>query len=428
MRVSMPSPAPTFTPARDPRRAPPHQRAADPATTRASATLRASAYVHPPVPPAGQGRFLPYMVPPVFLPPAPMVSKPRPMHVARPSPGAFAGAGKGPSARTCRFGDACFSRKCKFAHPGGPLCKFGSRCNRGDACSYRHLKQAPWRHSHAVRAALQEVRRGRDPKSWVGDTSQSISLLLENIVRPLAAFANTGSRAALADAWRNIRCVLVFDESASELRFSAHCQHLSKRYEGKASSAHPFHPTWDTTHEVRFGVSTTPSLETILWRHEIIHRLVHKHQDLSEGLSGFSSVSVHLVFHGCSTVERAEDIARNGFANMATKNQGYYGAGMYFTYDLEQARRSYGPVVLVCLVGFGNPYPVVEAPGHSGGTSFYGRACVPKYDCHVTVADCKKNLPVEPIRWKHVPTWSILCAFESASVLPIAALDFGTRA
>ena len=132
-----------------------------------------------------------------------------------------------------------------------------------------------------------------------------------------------------------------------------------------------------------------------------------------------SPLVVQRVFHACPSMEIAVSICKSGFANLATTGN-VYGAGIYFSLDLDYVLKNYGRVVIVCDVVWGHALPVMDTSSHRG------RPLHGKFDAHVVVVS--KNRPIKPILphlWATVPTAThlVLPAF-SPQILPRCVLDF----
>jgi len=128
-------------------------------------------------------------------------------------------------------------------------------------------------------------------------------------------------------------------------------------------------------------------------------------------------------------------ICQQGFGVVGTTDDGFYGAGVYFTSKLgyaSQYARS-GPdgtwPVLVAMVIPGNTFPVVEHPfvqsiflGQSPNPSgFKGKACRAGYQSHFTLVDGKNISTAFPIKGPIDPVTAAdeLVTFEGAQALPI---------
>lgn len=167
-----------------------------------------------------------------------------------------------------------------------------------------------------------------------------------------------------------------------------------------------------------------------------MERLHQRHVNLAAPLEDLNRVTVHVVFHGCGSMRSAMEIAGGGFAALPKTDLGYFGAGLYFTHDLDYAL-SYGRVVLVCLVCFGNPYPITEAPFVEplpedrvdflvNPAGFLGRALVSRHDAHVTFVRGPDFHPAPPGTWGSSAVFSEIVLGEAAHahVLPLGVLDW----
>jgi len=79
-------------------------------------------------------------------------------------------------------------------------------------------------------------------------------------------------------------------------------------------------------------------------------------------------------------------IIKNGFGTVTSRDDGFYGRGMYFTssfkYASTYAKPSlHGKVFLIALIVPGNPYPVTEPPFDNPNT-LLGQACKAGYQSH----------------------------------------------
>ena len=103
-----------------------------------------------------------------------------------------------------------------------------------------------------------------------------------------------------------------------------------------------------------------------------------------------------------TTEDAAWKVAENGFGTVATRDQGYFGKGMYFTSDFDYAANyaratpEGDALFMVSLVIPGNSYPVTEAPFLPNAPSkdqrvenprgFYGKTCQSGYQSHYTLS------------------------------------------
>jgi len=93
--------------------------------------------------------------------------------------------------------------------------------------------------------------------------------------------------------------------------------------------------------------------------------LVQKYSQLNQTQRGESIHAIPMI-QGTNE-QSALSICQNGFATVATLDEGFYGKGIYFTGDLEYASKyaketTKGKVFLVALTLPGNPFPVTENP------------------------------------------------------------------
>ena len=127
-------------------------------------------------------------------------------------------------------------------------------------------------------------------------------------------------------------------------------------------------------------------------------------------------------------------ICQQGFGVVGTTDDGFYGAGVYFTSKLGYAdkyARGDGPngtkPFLVSLVIPGNSFPVVEHPfaadgsGAANPSGFKGKACRAGYQSHYTVVDGRDINTAFPIAGDIDPAVAAdeLVTFEGAQALPI---------
>lgn len=187
-------------------------------------------------------------------------------------------------------------------------------------------------------------------------------------------------------------------------------------------------------------------------RDEIVHRrLVHdsfigaagaprryrkfESHGLPDPLRPYSKM--FLAFHACPTMDIARSIVTEGFKMLQQEDQGYFGAGLYFTLDLEYAVHSYGKpddaglvTVIVAAVGASSMLPIIErARQDSRGQCFLG---VPKddgagFDTNVTVIDANDEFqPASADRLRAMrpgdDLFSELVAFSPEQVFPVGIL------
>lgn len=165
---------------------------------------------------------------------------------------------------------------------------------------------------------------------------------------------------------------------------------LAQRAPKGWDAAGPFCPDWNAKTLKRHGLKISQSPAEIEARRAVLQRLEEYPNKLAGlAVAGLEHVRLHTVFYGCRGKETALEICKSGFAQLAALDLGWYGQGLYFTFDLEYARQyaveknPKAPCLLVCDVALGNVYPVTErADGHH---SLLGKPPVPRYDAHMVV-------------------------------------------
>jgi len=90
------------------------------------------------------------------------------------------------------------------------------------------------------------------------------------------------------------------------------------------------------------------------------------------------------VVHGTDRVT-AWNIAKTGFANLATLDDGFFGSGIYFStsamYTVPYFANKKHPAILICLSVPGNPFPVIESPNEKA-ISLKGCKITTGYSAH----------------------------------------------
>jgi hypothetical protein len=125
-------------------------------------------------------------------------------------------------------------------------------------------------------------------------------------------------------------------------------------------------------------------------------------------------------------------ICQQGFGVVGTTDDGFYGAGIYFTSKLAYADKyaKTGPEgtkpFLVSMAIPGNSFPVVEHPWAADGFSvnpagFKGKGCRGGYQSHFILVDGRNINTAFPIRGAIDPGAAAdeLVTFESAQALPL---------
>jgi len=124
-------------------------------------------------------------------------------------------------------------------------------------------------------------------------------------------------------------------------------------------------------------------------------------------------------------------ICQQGFEVVGTLDEGFYGAGVYFTSKLGYADKyaksgaDGSKPFIVSMVIPGNSFPVVEHPfatnGSSNPSGYKGKACRNGYQSHFTLVDGRDINTAFPLRG-HIdpaPAADELVTFEGAQALPL---------
>ena len=130
---------------------------------------------------------------------------------------------------------------------------------------------------------------------------------------------------------------------------------------------------------------------------------------------------------------------QNGFGIGSTKDEGYYGKGIYFTSSMEYASRystktTKGKVFILSLVISGNSFPIIEHPfkyiqnengeikKYKNEKGFLGQACRPGYQSHYTIVETKgTSIGYPTLKTQIDPnkTADELVIFEGNQILPL---------
>lgn len=130
-------------------------------------------------------------------------------------------------------------------------------------------------------------------------------------------------------------------------------------------------------------------------------------------------VKIMAMWHGTKPA-LLDSIFRTGFANLATTDPGFYGKGIYSTYEAEYANRVYSQgSLLVNFVASYSAYPVIDGDM----AKLMSGANYANYDAHFApVKPANPNDPAEvnylPCAQHEVATYHELVVFESAQCLP----------
>ena len=193
-----------------------------------------------------------------------------------------------------------------------------------------------------------------------------------------------GSNADFEAAYRLRRVTAVASHRAGR-NFASRLSELSFRVQQRDGwlGAGPFQALWDRPGFRRLGVDRDQTAEEVEWRRRVMARFAAEPWRGSR-LCPWSRV--YTLFHACLSLDVALAICRGGFASLSTRDEGFYGQGVYFTGQLAYAAGVYGRdmrdkdervTVLVCDVAVGNAYPVIEHPDAPHSKSLKGRPQVP---------------------------------------------------
>jgi len=141
---------------------------------------------------------------------------------------------------------------------------------------------------------------------------------------------------------------------------------VNKHLEYESKYTNPvFRMTW---------LSEQSDAKLMLWRLEIIRyfgRYPSYGPSSSHGDWACGKVRVSVAFRGECDESVAKSILQGNLSNLAARDPGYYGTGLYFSLDPEYCVRYYGTdkngdpfperVLAIYAVVFGNAYPVTEA-------------------------------------------------------------------
>ncbi|EGD72701.1 TKL protein kinase, variant [Salpingoeca rosetta] len=185
------------------------------------------------------------------------------------------------------------------------------------------------------------------------------------------------------------------------------------------NTSHPFAPKY--RHDTSTGFATLEEERYVL--EQVTMARHYKMLDLQQ-LFANPQLRIQRVFHGVKSFDAAVGILGSDFARLRMTDDGWFGAGLYFTPDLDYALaftqecdgadvpadlqlphlksgKSYR-IVLACDVQYGNPYPVTKHSVHPQATShermqasnsfytFRNKPLVAGHDAHVAVVDFQR--------------------------------------
>eukprot|EP00039_Didymoeca_costata_P017352 m.321303 g.321303 ORF g.321303 m.321303 type:complete len:413 (+) comp16527_c0_seq13:208-1446(+) len=133
------------------------------------------------------------------------------------------------------------------------------------------------------------------------------------------------------------------------------------------------------------------------------------------------------LYQGVNSVEDVVKMSNTKPLAYSKRNQGWYGAGPYFTTELGYARL-YGHIVMAFTVAIFKPFAVLHGPTDKK-FSMYGRRITAGSDCHVAAVAFpdslrKSTLPVLSAHWNKQRTALEFALNEGVSVLPRCVLIF----
>ena len=113
----------------------------------------------------------------------------------------------------------------------------------------------------------------------------------------------------------------------------------------------------------------TAAPQVVEARRAVLRRLTQGYLSLTDALA-LGGVRILIAFHVTPSEEVARSILRGGFAILGSRDDGFFGQGIYLTLDSEYAIEEYGRrqdgqpevALVVCAVLVGSAFPVVERP------------------------------------------------------------------
>lgn len=132
----------------------------------------------------------------------------------------------------------------------------------------------------------------------------------------------------------------------------------------------------------------------------------------------YPNVNLLPLWHGTRS-DILDSILRSGFANLATTDAGFFGKGLYSTFEAEYAYRVYSQgTLLLNWVAIYSAYPTID--GDMGKLT--GKANYQNYDAHFVPVVPKTSNPNEstyfPAKPQQKHTYTEVVVFESAACLP----------
>eukprot|EP00043_Microstomoeca_roanoka_P019235 m.214051 g.214051 ORF g.214051 m.214051 type:complete len:989 (-) comp16961_c0_seq17:507-3473(-) len=245
-------------------------------------------------------------------------------------------------------------------------------------------------------------------------------------------------------ATKSLAAGLVVQSEAKDASFNGCIQRCQIRFCGHlASDTHPFFPTYNVDSN---GQATNPEELAVLQHVALAAGHKSPYRVLDPSLLTDHSVRVQRVFHGVASSASVIGILAGDFAHLQKVDCGWYGAGLYFTPDLNYAM-AYAHAckpeqdhldmlmldldetkkyrfVLACDVVYGNPKPILAVE------DFAGMPLAPGHDAHVAVVNfttgsIKKATPFSSFKaWRGKRTVAEIAVSDPSCVLVRAVLIF----
>ena len=221
------------------------------------------------------------------------------------------------------------------------------------------------------------------------------------------------------------------------------------RYRGSVTSdAHPFKPQYSV--DTGTGAPVDAEERAILCRvtgfpvtQDAAVMGTHPYRVLDAAMAGGDPhIRVQRVFHGARDLKTAVSILASDFASLRKTDAGWYGAGLYFTPDLDYALQYTGRfgatggsgsvptevqhmklqagkeyrAVLVCDVMYANPMPVLD------NSTYHGMPLASGHDSHVAVVDFSSDgigdaTPLNRSQWSSKRTAAEIVVEDPSCVL-----------
>ncbi|EGD80479.1 TKL protein kinase [Salpingoeca rosetta] len=257
------------------------------------------------------------------------------------------------------------------------------------------------------------------------------------------AGGRSSDEATAAPFGKTVAGVAVVQCSQKNVAFNGSLHRNQTRYLGHMSCAnHPFHPKYQI--DPATGAPTNAEEAAVLARVTLHPAGASPYKVLDQTMMQ-PDVRLRLqrVFHGVPSFAVAMSILGGDFAQLQKTDNGWYGAGFYFTPDLDYAleysdacrdvpaelKKMKLPagkqfrVVLVCDVQYGNPYPVRDA------ATFNGKPLVGGHDAHVAVVDFSSGsvvdaMPIKSSQWASKRTAAEVVINDPSCVLVRGILVF----